>query len=104
MVSTAITADFTANSITSLTAVTHVLRQALIENNVSIEHCPVLPGSTTKQCCYDVIDGKWGNGQDRINRLRAAGYDPYAIQSIVNYLLKQPQRYNIPNYRDPYLG
>ena len=53
---------------------------------------------------YEVIDGKWGNGQDRINRLRAAGYDPYAIQSIVNYLLKQPQRYNIPNYRDPYLG
>ena len=52
----------------------------------------------------DVIDGRWGNGQDRINRLRAAGYDPYAIQSIVNYLLKQPQRYNIPNYRDPYLG
>ncbi len=56
------------------------------------------------EVAYDVIEGKWGNGQDRINRLRAAGYDPYAIQSIVNYLLKQPQRYNIPNYRDPYLG
>ena len=56
------------------------------------------------EVAYDVIDGKWGNGQDRINRLRAAGYDPSAIQSIVNYLLKQPQRYNIPNYRDPYLG
>ena len=56
------------------------------------------------EVAYDVIDGKWGNGQDRINRLRAAGYDPQAIQSIVNYLLKQPQRYNIPNYRDPYLG
>ena len=59
---------------------------------------------TDIEVAYDVIDGKWGNGQDRINRLRAAGYDPYAIQSIVNYLLKQPQRYNIPNYRDPYLG
>ena len=56
------------------------------------------------QVAYDVIDGRYGNGQDRINRLRAAGYDPSAIQSIVNYLLKQPQRYNIPNYRDPYLG
>ena len=56
------------------------------------------------EVAYDVIDGRWGNGQDRINRLRAAGYDPQAIQSIVNYLLKQPQRYNIPNYRDPYLG
>ena len=56
------------------------------------------------QVAYDVIDGRYGNGQDRINRLRAAGYDPSAIQSIVNYLLKQPQRYNVPNYRDPYLG
>ena len=56
------------------------------------------------EVAYDVIDGKYGNGQDRINRLRAAGYDPQTIQSIVNYLLRQPQRYNIPGYRDPYLG
>ncbi len=59
---------------------------------------------TDIEVAYDVIDGKYGNGQDRINRLRAAGYDPQTIQSIVNYLLKQPKRYNIPGYRDPYLG
>ena len=55
---------------------------------------------------YAVIDGKYGNGQDRINRLRAAGYDPYAIQQIVNYLLAQPRytQYNPPFSRDPYLG
>ncbi len=54
---------------------------------------------------YQVINGDWGNGQERINRLRGAGYDPYAIQQIVNYLLSQPQRYNVPTYsRDPYLG
>ena len=52
---------------------------------------------------YAVIDGKYGNGQDRINRLRAAGYDPYAIQQIVNYILSQP-KYNVPFTRDPYLG
>lgn len=49
---------------------------------------------------YEVIDGKWGNGQERINRLRAAGYDPTAVQRIVNDLLKQQK----PAYRDPYLG
>ena len=38
---------------------------------------------------YDVIDGKYGNGDDRIRRLRAAGYDPFAIQQIVNDLLRQ---------------
>ena len=32
----------------------------------------------------EVIAGKWGNGQDRFNRLAAAGYDGNAIQSIVN--------------------
>ena len=53
---------------------------------------------------YQVINGDWGNGQERINRLRSAGYDPTAVQQIVNYLLSQPKRYNIPGYRDPYLG
>jgi hypothetical protein len=32
----------------------------------------------------EVIQGKWGNGQDRNNRLTAAGYDYSAIQTIVN--------------------
>ena len=32
----------------------------------------------------EVIQGKWGNGQDRKNRLQAAGYDYSAIQAIVN--------------------
>lgn len=32
----------------------------------------------------EVIQGKWGNGQDRKNRLTAAGYDYSAIQAIVN--------------------
>lgn len=32
----------------------------------------------------EVYQGKWGNGSDRINRLRAAGFDPLAIQAEVN--------------------
>lgn len=32
----------------------------------------------------EVIQGKWGNGQDRKNRLIAAGYDYSTIQTIVN--------------------
>ncbi len=58
----------------------------------------------------DVIDGRYGNGDERIRRLRAAGYDPYAVQSIVNQLLKDgykdpyanPDRRFPPNYVDPY--
>ncbi len=32
----------------------------------------------------EVLVGKWGNGEDRINGLKKAGYDPNKIQSIVN--------------------
>lgn len=32
----------------------------------------------------EVIAGKWGNGQDRVNRLRTAGYDPAKVQAKVN--------------------
>ena len=37
-------------------------------------------------CCVarQVINGNWGNGQDRKNRLRAAGYDYGIVQNIVN--------------------
>ena len=35
----------------------------------------------------EVIQGKWGNGDDRKNRLIAAGYDYNAIQKIVNQKL-----------------
>lgn len=36
----------------------------------------------------EVIQGKWGNGTDRKNRLTVAGYDYNAIQKIVNQKLK----------------
>lgn len=32
----------------------------------------------------EVIAGKWGNGQDRVNRLKQAGYNPATIQAKVN--------------------
>lgn len=35
----------------------------------------------------EVISGNWGNGSDRVNRLRAAGYDYDAVQSRVNEIL-----------------
>lgn len=39
---------------------------------------------SNEQIADEVIDGKWGNGQDRKNRLIAAGYDYQAVQDIVN--------------------
>ena len=40
----------------------------------------------------EVIAGKWGNGQDRVNRVTQAGYDYNAVQAMVNEILSpQPQ-------------
>ena len=36
----------------------------------------------------EVIAGKWGNNPERRQRLQAAGYNPAAVQRLVNQLLK----------------
>jgi hypothetical protein len=36
------------------------------------------------QVASQVINGAWGNGPDRVNRLKAAGYNPQTIQNLVN--------------------
>ena len=40
------------------------------------------------EIAQEVIDGKWGNGADRRQRLRVAGYNPSMVQLKVNELLK----------------
>jgi len=42
---------------------------------------------TIDEIAHEVIQGLWGNGQDRVNRLKAAGYDASAVQNRVNQLL-----------------
>lgn len=39
---------------------------------------------TLQQVAQQVIMGVWGNGPDRVARLKAAGYDPVAVQNEVN--------------------
>ena len=39
------------------------------------------------EIAQEVIKGLWGNGEDRMNRLAAAGYDYNAVQAKVNELL-----------------
>ena len=43
---------------------------------------------TVDELAREVIHGLWGNGQDRVNRLKAAGYDPTAVQNKVNQRMK----------------
>lgn len=43
-------------------------------------------GKTVDQLALEVWQGKWGNGQERINRLTAAGHNSVAVQTRVNQL------------------
>lgn len=46
------------------------------------------PASDISKVAQEVINGKWGNGNDRIKKLVEAGYDYNAVQKEVNLILK----------------
>lgn len=52
---------------------------------------PVTPSKTVDELAQEVLEGKWGNGADRKNRLTAAGYDYSAVQAKVNALVKKQE-------------
>lgn len=42
---------------------------------------------SVKQVALEVINGLWGNGEERRQRLQAAGYDYAEVQTMVNRIL-----------------
>ena len=48
---------------------------------------PAPAKKTVEQLAREVIRGEWGNGQERKDRLTAAGYDYTTVQAIVNKLM-----------------
>ena len=43
---------------------------------------------SNKEVAKEVISGKWGNGDTRVKKLKAAGYDPAAVQKEVNKMMR----------------
>lgn len=61
-----------------------------VDLNMTFDVKPfIIPPKTIHEIALEVIDGKWGNGIDRKNRLHDAGYDYAAVQTEVNRLLKK---------------
>ena len=52
------------------------------ENVEEVKPAPVK--KTTAELVEEVLDGKWGDDDDRKNRLTAAGYDYESVQNAVN--------------------
>lgn len=50
------------------------------------------PKKTIDQIAKEVLDGKWGNGDDRRKKLSAAGYDYNKVQKKVNELLAKKNK------------
>lgn len=62
--------------------------QKLVNKLANGESINVPPKKSVTEIAKEVIAGAWGNGQDRKNKLVAAGYDYSAVQKKVNELLK----------------
>ena len=60
--------------------------QAKVNELCGVGSAPA-PAVNIDAVARDVINGKYGNGTDRMNRLRASGYDPNAVQARVNQML-----------------
>lgn len=66
---------------------TPYLTKAIYEEPVQ----PTEPDKSVDELANEVIAGKWGNGQERKDKLTAAGYDYNAVQNKVNELLSSSQ-------------
>lgn len=53
-------------------------------NNLNNVNGNVVTKKSNEELANEVINGLWGNGEDRKNKLTSAGYDYQAIQDIVN--------------------
>ncbi len=49
---------------------------------------------SSNEIAKEVLVGKWGNGQERKNKLTEAGYNYSEIQAIVNKLTNTPSKVN----------
>ena len=50
---------------------------------------------TIEELSKEVIDGKWGDGEDRKKRLEEAGYDYDAVQDRVNEILSKDKKKSV---------
>ena len=56
--------------------------------NFALQGSQINDTKTMDALAYEVIQGEWGNGEERKERLEAAGYDYDAVQQRVNEILE----------------
>lgn len=63
--------------------------------NTPVEQATTVSNESIDTIAHEVINGLWGNGSDRKDRLTKAGYKYKEVQARVNALLNKP---TMPNY------
>ena len=63
------------------------VKKAVAEKKETTDKKETTKKKTNEEIAKEVIAGKWGNGDARKKALKEAGYDPDAIQKIVNKLV-----------------
>lgn len=53
-----------------------------------------------REIAVEVIDGKWGNGNERIVNLTNAGYSASKIQAIVNEIARAMIEFDVPTKQE----
>ena len=61
------------------------------------------PKKSTKEIAKEVIQGKWGNGAERKQKLQAAGYNYEEVQKVVKEMMTEKTVSDIPKYVWDYL-
>lgn len=67
----------------------HMDASQVMDRNI---FAPEAPKKSVSEIAAEVLAGKWGNGDDRKNRLTAAGYDYSAVQAAVNASVSKPKK------------
>ena len=64
------------------------LKKLILKYQLTVYDAKTIGGQDLEAVARDVIDGKYGNGEERKSRIAAAGYDYKAVQKIVNMMVK----------------
>lgn len=67
-----------------------IIRNAGLNHFTKSEEIPAK--KSIQEMAQEVVEGKWGNGEERRKLLTEAGYDYAAIQAVVNKIVPKPQR------------
>ena len=75
------------------TSSTYVNTNMNIVNKYNLTKFDIRPymEKSLDEIAKEVINGLWGNGSERKQRLRAAGYNPAMVQARVNEIVKARQ-------------